>query len=385
MTNMGREVSSRQISIGLLGYEYMGRVHVDAYKRIPHTFWPEFIVPRLVAVCGRSEEKVIEVRRRYDFERYYTEWKKLARDADVRVLDNCAPNNMHAGPCIDAAKRGKHVLCEKPLARNAAEAKEMLDAVNETKVKHMVMFVYRFVPAIRLAKNIVNTGVLGRIYHFRAKYLLDTFLDPTSPYVWRFNRNVAGSGVLGDNGSHIIDLARFLVGEPRYVSASLTTFVKERPYPSRTAELGKVEVDDAFGAVVEFENGALGTLEVSKYCLGRPHSASFEINGSGGSIRFDSERLNHLEVCLADDARETRGFRQIVVTQPYHPFGQRPECHVGWDRPFVYAIHHMLHAIVHDREISPDGATFEDGYRNAVVCDAILESGRTGRRIEVQY
>lgn len=372
----------------MIGYKFMGKAHANAYKKIPYMFWPPSIIPRLVAICGRTEERVAEAKRRYDFERYYTQWKKLIEDGDVQLLDNCAPNNIHAEPCRAAAKAGKHIICEKPLARNAAEAKKMLDAVNEANVKHMVAFNLRFIPAIKLTKRIVDERTLGQIYHFRAKYLLDALLDPDFPMAWRFDKNIAGSGVLGDIGSHIIDLARFLVGEPRYVSASLTTFVKERPHPSKASERGKVEVDDAFAVVVQFENGAIGTLEGSKFCPGRKNLLTFEINGSGGSIKFDLERLNELGVYLINEAKETRGFHQVIVTGLYHSFGERwwpPGNTTDLEDSYVDEIHYMLDAIVNDKKIFPHGATFEDGYRNVVICEAILESGKTGRKVEVRY
>ena len=377
-----------EVGIGMLGYAFMGKAHTNAYKKIPYMIYPPPAVPKLVAIAGRDEAGVKEAALRYGYEGYYTDWRKMLADPRVQLFDNGGPNNLHAEPCIAAAEAGKHILCEKPMARSREEAQAMLNAVKKTGVKHMVSFNYRFVPAIRQAYELIKSGDLGEIYHFRAVYLQEWIADPNFPLVWRLDKKTAGSGALGDLGAHIIDLGRFLAGEPASVMALTKTFIKERPLPGGTGS-GKVEVDDAFEAIIEFENGAIGTLEASRFCPGRKNYEMFEINGSKGSIRFNLERLNELEVFWKDaPVKETQGFTDVLVTEAYHPFWSNwwPHGHIiGWEHTFVHEIAHLLDAIVNNKEVAPYGATFEDGYRNAVICDAIVQSSLEGRRIAIEY
>ncbi|MDQ2806334.1 MAG: Gfo/Idh/MocA family oxidoreductase [Chloroflexota bacterium] len=376
------------VGVGMLGYAFMGKAHTNAYKTLPYMIYPPPAVPRLVAVAGRDEAGVQAAAARYGYERAYTDWRQLLTDPDVQLFDNGGPNNLHAAPCIVAAQAGKHILCEKPLARNAAEARTMRDAAVAAGVKHMVAFNYRFVPAIRQAYELIQSGKLGRIYHFRAVYLQEWITDPQMPLIWRLDKGLAGSGALGDLGAHIIDLGRFLVGEPKSVMAMTRTFIPERPRLDGSG-LGKVEVDDAFAAVVEFENGAVGTLEASRFCPGRKNYEVLEINAEHGSIRFNLERFNELEVFWKDGApRETQGFTNVLVTESYHPFWANwwPHGHIiGWEHTFIHEIAHLLDAIVNNKDVAPYGATFEDGYRNAVICDAILQSAQDGRRVAISY
>jgi predicted dehydrogenase len=377
-----------EIGIGMLGYAFMGKAHTNAYKKIPYMIYPPPAVPKLVAIAGRDEAAVKEAALRYAYEGYYTDWRKMLADPRVQLFDNCGPNNLHAEPCIAAAEAGKHILCEKPMARSREEAQAMLNAVKKTGVKHMVSFNYRFVPAIRQAYELIKNGDLGEIYHFRAVYLQEWIADPNFPLVWRLDKKTAGSGALGDLGAHIIDLGRFLAGEPASVMALTKTFIKERPLPGGKGS-GNVEVDDAFEAIIEFENGAIGTLEASRFCPGRKNYEVFEINGSKGSIRFNLERFNELEVFWKDSpVKETQGFTDVLVTEAYHPFWSNwwPHGHIiGWEHTFVHEIAHLLDAIVNNKEVAPYGATFEDGYRNAVICDAIVQSSLEGRRIAIEY
>jgi predicted dehydrogenase len=307
----------------------------------------------------------------------------LIADDRVALFDNAGPNNLHAEPTIAAAQSGKHVLCEKPLGRTAAESHDIWQAAARAGVKHMSAFNYRFVPAVRLAREMLEAGELGDIYHFRGRYLQEWIIDPQFERVWRLERSVAGSGALGDLGAHVIDLARFLVGEIASVSGITRTFIPERPG-------GTVDVDDAFEATVEFESGAVGTIEASRFCRGRKNALTFEINGSKGSIAFELERLNELQVHLVDSRPGARaqGFRQVLVSEAEHPFWEWwwPHGHIiGWEHTFVHEIHHLLHAIAGDGDVRPHGADFEDGYRAAEVCDAILRSSESGRREAVTY
>ena len=313
----------------------------------------------------------------------------MLADDTVQLFDNGGPNDAHAEPCIAAAEAGKHILCEKPLARNAEEAKTMLDAVNKAEVKHMVAYNYRFVPAIRQARNLIESGALGQIYHYRAVYLQEWILPHyNTPKIWRLDKATAGSGALGDLGAHIIDLGRFLVGDMKSVSAMTRTFIKERPLEDGSGT-GKVDVDDAFVAAVEFENGALGSVEATRYAAGRKNFNCLEVNGEKGSIRFNLERMNELEVFWVDDEpKETQGFHKVLISEGHHPWWENwwPHGHIiGWEHSFIHEVTHLLDCIVNDKDVAPYGATFEDGYRAAVICDAILESAAAKRQVDIQY
>ena len=372
-----------EIGVGLLGYAFMGKAHANAYKTLRYMTWPPPLRPTLVAIAGRDAAAVAEAARRYSFAEPVTDWRAVVADDRVSLFDNAGPNNLHAGPTITAVQRGKHVLCEKPLGRTAPESYEIWQSALRAGVKHMCAFNYRFVPAVRLARNMLEAGELGDVYHFRGRYLQEWIVDPAVERVWRLDRGSAGSGALGDLGAHVIDLARFLVGEIAAVSAITRTFIPERPG-------GTVDVDDAFEATVEFENGAVGTIEASRFCRGRKNALSFEINGSRGSIVFELERLNELQVHLVDTrpGPSAQGFRQVLVSEPEHPFWEWwwPPGHIiGWEHTFVHEIHHLLHAIATGAEVRPYGADFEDGYRAAEVCDAVLRSSENERREAVVY
>jgi predicted dehydrogenase len=378
-----------EIGVGMLGYAFMGKAHSNAYKKIPYMMYPPPAIPRLVAICGRNEEAVAEAAHRYGYESYCTDWRKMLEDDRVHLFDNGGPNNMHAEPCIAAAQAGKHVFCEKPLARTAEEAKRMFDAVTKADVKHMVAFNYRFVPAIRQARNLIESGALGQIYHYRAVYLQEWVMPHHSTSrIWRLDKKLAGSGALGDLGAHIIDLGRFLVGEMKSVSAMTRTFIDVRPLPDGSGT-GKVDVDDAFVAAVEFKNGAIGTLEATRFANGRKNYEVLEINGEKGSIRFNLERMNELEVFwLGEEPKETQGFHDVLITETYHPWWENwwPHGHIiGWEHTFVHELTHFLDCIVKNKDVAPYGATFDDGYRAAVICDAILESAATKKQVDIKY
>jgi predicted dehydrogenase len=358
-----------EIGIGMLGYAFMGKAHANAYRTLPYMAWPPPLRPRLVSIAGRDEAAVGEAARRFGFERAVTDWHSLAADPEVQLFDNCGPNNLHAEPTLATAEAGKHVLCEKPLGRSAEESFELWRRVEAAGVKHMTAFNYRFVPAVRLARRMIEAGELGEIHHFRGTYLQDW--GTTTADAWRFRRGEAGSGALGDLGAHVVDLARYLVGEIASVAASVRTFMPGR------------EVDDAVEAVVDFEAGAVGTIEASRFAAGRKNAFSWEINGSSGSLAFDLERLNELQV-----SEGAKGFRTLLVSEPEHPFWSwwwPPGHMLGWEHTFVHEVHHMLDAIATDADVAPDGATFGDGYRAAEVCDAIARSGDSGRREPVEY
>jgi predicted dehydrogenase len=378
-TTMGdarAEGELRSIGVGMLGYAFMGKAHSNAYKTLAYMTWPPPLLPELIAIAGRNEEAVAEAQRRYGFAEHVTDWRALVEDDRVELFDNSGPNNLHAEPTIAAAEAGKHVICEKPLGRNADESYETWQRVAAAGVKHMCAFNYRFVPAVRLAREIVESGEIGEITHFRGAYLQEW--GATDDALWRFDKDAAGSGALGDLGAHVIDLARYLVGEIEAVAALTATF-----QPGR-------RVDDAIEAAVAFEGGAVGTIEASRFASGRKNAFRWEINGSKGSIAFDLERLNELQVHFTDSrpGDQAQGFRTVLVSEADHPFWEHwwPHGHIiGWEHTFVHELHHLLTAIRDDGEVAPHGATLEDGYRAAEVCDAMLRSAEGGGRESVTY
>ena len=388
MAGARAEGDAPEIGIGMLGYAFMGKAHSHAMLNIAHMMYPPPAVPRLVGIAGRDEQAVAEAARRYGYEGYYTDWRAMLDSDDIQLFDNGGPNDTHAEPCIVAAERGKHILCEKPLARTADEAQSMLEAVQKAGVKNMVAFNYRFVPAIRQIRKLVDSGLLGQIYHFRAVYLQEWVMAHYNlPMIWRLQKSAAGSGALGDLGAHIIDLARYLVGEVTSVSGMTRTFIDERPWGDGT--MGKVDVDDAFTALLEFDNGALGTVEASRFAAGRKNGLRLEINAEKASIVFNLERLNELEIFwVGDEPEEAQGFRNVLVSEPSHPWWENwwPQGHIiGWEHTFVHEITHLLDCIVNDGAVAPIGADFVDGYRNAVICDAILESAASKRQVDCVY
>ena len=388
MAGARAEGDAPEIGVGMLGYAFMGKAHSHAMLNIAHMMYPPPAVPRLVGIAGRDEQAVAEAARRYGYDGYYTDWRAMLDNDDIQLFDNGGPNDTHADPCILAAERGKHILCEKPLARTADEAQSMVEAVQKAGVKNMVAFNYRFVPAIRQIRKLVDSGLLGKIYHFRAVYLQEWVMAHYElPMIWRLQKSIAGSGALGDLGAHIIDLARYLVGEIESVSGMTRTFIEERPWDDGT--MGKVDVDDAFTALLEFDNGAIGTVEASRFAAGRKNGQRLEINAEKASIVFNLERLNELEIFwVGDEPAEAQGFRNVLVSEPFHPWWENwwPQGHIiGWEHTFVHEITHLLDCIVNDGDVAPIGADFVDGYRNAVICDAILESAASGRHVDCVY
>lgn len=376
-----REVPA--IGVGMLGYSFMGRAHTNALKKITYTYWPPPMQPELVGIAGRTQSAVDEAARRYGYAMSTTDWRELVEDPAIGLFDNTGPNDQHKEPTIAAARAGKHVICEKPLGRTADEAYEIWTEVAKTGVKAMTAFNYRFFPAIRLIKEMLDDGTLGEVRHFRARYHQEWLVDPKSPTSWRLDKSIAGSGALGDLGAHIIDLSRYLVGEPVSVSANMKTFVEDRPG-------GHVDVDDAFDAIITFDTGALGTLEATRVAPGRKNHMRFEISTTKGTVIFDQERMNEIELHLADSTPgpKAQGFRTVLVSESYHPYWEHwwPHGHmIGWEDSFVHELGHLLQAIVDDTEIGPHGATLEDGYRCAEVTDAIERSATTGARQDIVY
>ena len=385
---MGKVVKPKEfgeIGVGVLGYAFMGKAHTNGYRQMPVFFYPPPAKPRLVAICGRTEEVVAEAAKKFGYEKYYTDWRELIEDDRIKLVDNCLPNNLHYAPSIAAIKAGKNILCEKPLALNVEEAREMYNTAKNSGVKHMTGFNYRFVPAIRLAKKMIEDAYLGEILQYRAVYLQEWIMDPNFPLVWRLRRNIAGSGALGDLGAHIIDLARFLIGEISSVCAMMKTFIKDRPLSEDKEKKAKVDVDDAFISLAKFKNGDIGSFEASRFCAGMKNHQRIEIHGTEGSIIFNLERLNELNVYSNKDMKERMGFRNILVTESVHPYYEHwwPHGHIiGYEHTFVHEIFHFIDCITNDKPVAPFGATFYDGLRCQEILRSIEESAKKEKWVE---
>ncbi|MCW5935843.1 MAG: Gfo/Idh/MocA family oxidoreductase [Fimbriimonadaceae bacterium] len=359
------------LTIGLIGYQFMGRAHSNAYRQVGR-FFDLPVEIRMKTVCGRHEAAVREAAQSLGWEGFATDYRQVLEDPEIDVVDIATPGDSHCEIAVAAAQAGKAVWCEKPIGNTLAEAKRMAEAVRASGRPSAVFHNYRFAPAVALAKKLLESGRLGRIYHFRAVYLQDWIADPAFPMVWRLRREHAGSGALGDIGSHIIDLARHLVGEFAEVCGTTETFISERP--DGHGGTGTVDVDDAAVWLARFQGGALGSFEASRFALGRKNQNRFEINGSGGSIVFDLERMNELQFFDASDPAETAGFRLLPATQEAHPYAGHywPVGHIlGYEHTFVNLIAEAAKAHHEGRRFRPD---LEDGLQNQRVLDAVERS-----------
>jgi predicted dehydrogenase len=369
---------AKTINVALIGYAFMGKAHSNAYRQVAPFMSPR-IEPRMKVICGRTRGNVEAAARQYGWEEASTDWRAVVTRPDIDLVDISTPGDLHAEIAIAAARAGKAVFCEKPLANSIDEARAMVAAVDEAGVVHMLCHNYRRIPAVMLAKSLIDAGRIGTIRHFRGTYLQDWIADPEFPLVWRLDKAQAGSGALGDLGAHVVDLARYLVGEIRDVCGHLETFINERPLPGHPAARGVVTVDDASLALARFENGAIGTIEATRVAPGRKNWNRFEINGSTGTIAFDLERMNELEVYLEGDDVAVRGFHRVLATEPEHPFVKSwwPPGHIiGYEHTFVHTVFDLLEAIADERVPSPN---FHDGLRNQLVLSAI-EASSTSRR-----
>jgi predicted dehydrogenase len=364
-------MAKKKLNVAMIGYDFMGRAHSVAWRQV-HRFFKDLpFEPVMKVVVGRTESKVKEAAERLGWEEAATKWEDVIARKDIDIVDICTPGDFHAPIAIAAAEAKKTILCEKPLANTLDEAEKMLAAVKKAGVIHMICHNYRKAPAVALAKEMIANGEIGQIYHYRGLYLQDWPIDPKLPRFWRFEKAKAGSGSLGDILSHTMDLSRYLVGEPVEVTAMSKTFVTERPLPDDPTKMGKVDVDDATSALVKYDNGAMGYLEGSRFAPGRKNYNAFEINGSKGSIVWNFEKMNELQVYREEGANS--GFREIQVTHPKHPYWSWwPEGHIiGYEHTFTHAVHDLLVAIDAGKVPSPN---FEDGVRNQRVLDAIERS-----------
>lgn len=366
----------------MIGYAFMGRAHSNAWRQVSAFFKPR-LQPRLKVLCGRTRAGLDAAAARFGWEETATDWRAVVERDDIDVVDICTPGDSHAEIAIAAARAGKAVLCEKPLANSVRDAERMLAAVRKARVTHMLCHNYRRIPAVVLAKRLIDEGKLGTIRHFRGVYLQEWLVDPMAPRVWRLDRKRSGSGALGDLGSHVVDLARYLVGEIADVSGAMATFVKRRPLPENRRRMAAVTVDDAAVAAVRFANGALGTIEATRMAPGRLNHNRFEINGSLGSLAFDLERLNELQVHIESPRSATRGFRTVIATDPaQHPYVKAwwPPGHViGWEHTFTHTVLDLLEGMADRRSPAPN---FDDGVKNQRVLEAIERSAATRRWVK---
>jgi predicted dehydrogenase len=376
---------TRKFSVGMIGYNFMGKAHSNAWRQAGHFFdLPAEI--ELHTICGRSEKSVADAATKLGWKNHSTDWRAVVANPDIQIIDICTPNDSHAEIAIEAARHGKAILCEKPLALTVAQCREMLDAVNKAGVVNMVCHNYRRIPAVAFAKKMIENGDLGdRIYHYRARYAQDWIADPSFPLVWRLQSDIAGSGTHGDIDAHIIDIGRYLVGEVSEVCSLMETFIKERPLLESAGEgltakagatTGKVTVDDAVSWIGRFQNGALANLEATRFAYGRKNHITFEINGSKGSLAFNFEDMNRLHYFNATESADRSGFRDILVTDASHPYAGAwwPAGHIiGYEHTFTNTFADFVLAVVAGKSVQP---TFEDGLKNQIVLEAVEESAR---------
>jgi predicted dehydrogenase len=376
-----------EINVALIGYKFMGKAHSNAYRQLPH-FFPGKLEPRLKVICGRDRAALEAARQQFGWEEIETDWRKVIERADIQVVDISTPGNFHCAMALAAAQAGKHIICEKPLANTLTDAKAMLKAVEKAGVKHMLMHNYRKIPAVAFTKKLIEDGRVGDVYHYHGAYLQDWIMDPNFPLVWRLEKKYSGSGALGDIGSHAADLARYLNGEINSVTGHMTTFIKERPLPADgtgawgakgSGGMGRVTVDDDANFLARFKNGSVGVFESSRFCGGRRNFNTFQIYGSKGSIAFNLERMNEVEIYDGTEPQGLQGFKTISVTESVHPYvgAWWPPGHIiGYEHTFVHALHDFFTCLEEDCLPEPN---FRDGVKNQAVMDAVERSAKSGR------
>jgi predicted dehydrogenase len=370
----------KPLRIGLVGYGFMGRTHSNAYKRVTDFFETEYH-PVLQAVCGRNRDKVSSFAAQWGYQSAETDWKTLVAQPDIDLIDIATPNSSHAEIAIAAAAAGKMILCEKPLARNLEEARQMVDAVERAGVPNMVWYNYRRVPAVTFAKQIIDEGRLGRIFHYRAKFLQDWTISKDLPQggqgLWRLDADAAGSGVTGDLLAHCIDTAIWLNGSIEKVTAMTETFIRERVH-QETGKAAPVRIDDASAFLARFENGSLATFEATRYARGHKALYTFEINGEHASIAWDLHDLHRLQYFDHRDAGNLRGWRSIHITDSDHPYMKHwwvPGLQIGYEHTFVHQAADFLDGLASGKTPGP---TFRDALETERVVDAVLRSAQTG-------
>ncbi len=380
-----------KLNIAMVGYKFMGKAHSNAYRQVARMMHPD-AMPVMKLLVGRTPDALKAAAEEFGWEKTETDYHKAVRRKDIDIVDVCTPNNAHKEVIMAALRAGKHVFSEKPLAMNVKDAIQMAQAAVDAGVKHMVNFNYRFCPAISLAKQLINEGRVGKVFHVRASYLQDWIIDPDFPLVWRLDGNVAGSGSHGDLNAHIIDMALWLVGDIQEVSATMETFVKDRPTQAMTTGgltaaagegRGAVTVDDAVISLARFKNGALGTFEASRFSAGHKNAIYFEVNGDKGSLRFEFERMNELQYFNREDPAHAQGFRTILATEGIHPYLQAwwPPGHIiGYEHGFTHSLYNFINAVANNTATAPD---FVDGAKVNAVLDAMTKSSATRKWVDV--
>jgi predicted dehydrogenase len=377
--------TGKNLNIGMVGYGFMGRAHSSAWRKVSN-FFDTGYQPVLKAVAARNQQKAQAFADQWGYQSVETDWRRLVERDDIDAIDICTPNDTHAEIAIAAAQAGKMILCEKPIARNAAEAQPMVDAVERAGVPNTVWYNYRRIPAVTLIKQVVDEGRLGRIFHYRANFLQDWTINPDVPQggagTWRLDVDAAGSGVTGDLLAHCIDTALWINGPIASLSAMTETFVKERKH-AETGQVQPVGIDDAAAVLARYANGSLGIFESTRYARGHKALYTLEINGEHGSFKWDLHDLNRLEWFDHRVEGRLRGWTTIHVTDGEHPYLGKwwvPGLIIGYEHSFVHQVADFLTNL---RDGKPTGPTFRDALETTKVCDAILESGRSGRWVEV--
>jgi predicted dehydrogenase len=372
---------AKNLNIGMIGYGFMGRAHSNAYRKVNNFFDLEYR-PVLKAVCARDEKNAQAFAEKWGYESVETDWRKLLARKDIDAVDICTPNNLHKEIAIAAAQAGKAILCEKPLAMNAAEGEEMVAAVEKAGVPNIVWYNYRRVPAVTFAKQLIDSGKLGKIFHYRANFLQDWTISADLPQggqgLWRLDLAASGSGVTGDLLAHCIDTAIWLNGGIANVSAMTETFIKERKH-NLTGKVEKVGIDDACAFLCRFKNGSLGLFESTRYARGHKALYTFEINGEHASIKWDLHDLHRLQWFDHRDEGPLRGWRSIHVTDGDHPYMSKwwvPGLQIGYEHSFVHQVADFLEGLAKKTPVSP---TFRDALETQKICDAVLSSGKTGQ------
>lgn len=381
-------MAKKTLNVALIGTKFMGKAHSNAFRQVARYFdLPA--EPVMKVLCGKDPKGTAEAAAKFGWQEASTDWKAVVNRPDIDVVDISSTGNMHAPMAIAAAKAGKHIICEKPLANTVKEAEQMLAAAKAAGVKHMCGFTYRFNPAIQTIKKLISSGQLGTIFHFRACYLQDWIVDPEFPLNWRLTKEGAGSGALGDIGAHITDLCQFLVGDIAEVAAATETFIKERPLADaeatiaaknqkKTGKKGKVTVDDAAIYLARFKNGnTLGTFEATRFAPGRRNYNAIEIYGSKGSILWNQEDMHQFHYYNMADPAELQGFRKVLATDGAHKYAGNwwPSAHnIGYEHLFVHEVYEFLRQL---NAKKVDYPTFEDGVKCQRVLDAVEKAAKT--------
>ncbi len=378
-------MARKALNIGMVGYGFMGRAHSNAYRKVNNFFDLEY-QPVLKAACGRNKAKTKEFADRWGYESVETDWKALVQREDIDAIDICVPNDLHMEIAVAAAKAGKAVLTEKPIARNAKEGGKMVAAVEKAGVPNMVWYNYRRVPAVMLIKQVVEQGTLGRIFHYRANFLQDWTISPDVPQggqgTWRLDVDAAGSGVTGDLLAHCIDTAIWINGSIGSLSAMTETFVKKRKHAG-TGKVQDVGIDDAAAVMARFSNGSLGLFESTRYARGHKALYTLEINGEHGSLSWNLHDLNYVQFFDHRTQGSMRGWTSILVTDGEHPYLGKwwvPGLTIGYEHSFIHQVADFLEGLASGKPAAP---TFRDALETTIVCDAILKSGQSGKWLNI--